>query len=42
MEMHAAHIIALLITGLGAIRMLTAKPPKITDEPSDSVTACIL
>ncbi|MDZ7580831.1 MAG: sulfite exporter TauE/SafE family protein [Deltaproteobacteria bacterium] len=27
---------------LGAIRMLTAKPPKITDEPSDSLTAFIL
>ncbi|MBN2060327.1 MAG: sulfite exporter TauE/SafE family protein [Deltaproteobacteria bacterium] len=27
---------------LGALRMLTAKPPKITDEPSDSVTAFIL
>ncbi|RLC33449.1 MAG: sulfite exporter TauE/SafE family protein [Deltaproteobacteria bacterium] len=27
---------------LGALRMLTAKPPKITDEPSDSLTAFIL
>lgn len=27
---------------LGGIRMLTAKPPKITDEPSDSLTAFIL
>jgi uncharacterized membrane protein YfcA len=27
---------------LGAIRMLTAKPPKITDEPSDSAAAFIL
>lgn len=27
---------------LGALRMLTAKPPKITDEPSDSITAFIL
>ncbi|MBN2033476.1 MAG: sulfite exporter TauE/SafE family protein [Deltaproteobacteria bacterium] len=27
---------------LGAIRMLTAKPPKITDEPSDNVAAFIL
>lgn len=27
---------------LGGIRMLTARPPKITDEPSDSLTAFIL
>ena len=27
---------------LGALRMLTAKPPKITEEPSGSVTAFIL
>lgn len=27
---------------LGGIRMLTAKPPKITEEPSDSLTAFIL
>jgi hypothetical protein len=27
---------------LGGIRMLTAKPPNITDEPSDSLTAFIL
>ncbi len=27
---------------LGALRILTAKPPKITEEPSDSVTAFIL
>lgn len=27
---------------LGALRMLTARPPQITDEPSDSVTAFIL
>jgi len=27
---------------LGAIRMLTGKPPQITDEPSDSITAFIL
>lgn len=27
---------------LGALRMLTAKPPKLTDEPSDSLTAFIL
>lgn len=27
---------------LGALRMLTAKPPKITDEPSDNITAFIL
>jgi uncharacterized protein len=27
---------------LGAVRMLTAKPPKITDTPSDSLTAFIL
>ncbi len=27
---------------LGAIRMLTAKPPQITDEPSDSITGFIL
>jgi len=27
---------------LGALRMLTAKPPKITDEPSDSIAAFIL
>lgn len=27
---------------LGGIRMLTAKPPQITEEPSDSVTAFIL
>jgi hypothetical protein len=27
---------------LGAIRMLTAKPPQITDEPSDSMAAFIL
>ena len=27
---------------LGALRMLTAKPPQITDEPSDSITAFIL
>jgi len=27
---------------LGAIRMLTAKPPQITDEPSDSIKAFIL
>ena len=27
---------------LGAMRMLTAKPPKITDEPSDNITAFIL
>jgi len=27
---------------LGAVRMLTAKPPQITDEPSDSLTAFIL
>lgn len=26
---------------LGAIRMLTAKPPKITEEPSDNITAFI-
>jgi uncharacterized membrane protein YfcA len=27
---------------LGALRMLTAKPPQITEEPSDSITAFIL
>ncbi len=27
---------------LGALRMLTAKPPQITDEPSDSIAAFIL
>ena len=27
---------------LGALRMLTAKPPKITDEPSDNLTVFIL
>jgi uncharacterized membrane protein YfcA len=27
---------------LGGLRMLTAKPPKITDQPSDSMTAFIL
>jgi uncharacterized membrane protein YfcA len=27
---------------LGALRMLTAKPPKITDEPADSLAAFIL
>lgn len=27
---------------LGGIRMLTAKPPKVTDEPSESLTAFIL
>jgi len=27
---------------LGALRMLTAKPPKITGEPSDSIAAFIL